>query len=279
MTERQSDKHSTGKTALVARLLIGKTAKADHPITCLNPAPTFKIFGAKIANDRIFVRGEETMWFGESVFEVLPDAPLPECGTLDDALREISLLTNRYMNTVEDYYLHGLWRARDVILGLQKAAPAGSQQQGSDPSGKAACAPGGETAPAGAALSATQPRPRTAYIPMTEREIDMVRACLDDGTYTKQEQKDFGLLCDMATNALLFAQEATEQRNLAASLLTERDELAAVRSTTQTTSEPVMWARDLDGTGSLHACAQGDDGAIPLYALSATQPREGDTNV
>lgn len=28
----------------------------------------------------------------------------------------------------------------------------------------------------------------------------------------------------------------------------------------------VGYARDLDGTGSLHFCADGDDGAIPLYA-------------
>lgn len=29
--------------------------------------------------------------------------------------------------------------------------------------------------------------------------------------------------------------------------------------------EPAMYARDLDGTGSLHVCAEGDPGAIPLY--------------
>lgn len=28
---------------------------------------------------------------------------------------------------------------------------------------------------------------------------------------------------------------------------------------------PALYARDLDGTGSLHVCAKGDPGAIPLY--------------
>jgi hypothetical protein len=29
---------------------------------------------------------------------------------------------------------------------------------------------------------------------------------------------------------------------------------------------PIAWLRDLDGTGSLHTCANGDPGAIPVYA-------------
>lgn len=29
--------------------------------------------------------------------------------------------------------------------------------------------------------------------------------------------------------------------------------------------EPVLYARDLDGTGSLHVCCKGDEGAIALY--------------
>lgn len=33
---------------------------------------------------------------------------------------------------------------------------------------------------------------------------------------------------------------------------------------------PVMWARDVDGTGSLHACSQGDPGAVPLYITEIT---------
>lgn len=37
---------------------------------------------------------------------------------------------------------------------------------------------------------------------LTPEEIVMIRSCLDDGTYTKQEQKDFGTLCDMALSAV-----------------------------------------------------------------------------
>lgn len=30
-------------------------------------------------------------------------------------------------------------------------------------------------------------------------------------------------------------------------------------------SEPIAWLRDLDGTGSLHVCSEGDPGAIAVY--------------
>jgi hypothetical protein len=30
--------------------------------------------------------------------------------------------------------------------------------------------------------------------------------------------------------------------------------------------EPVAWLRDLDGTGSMHVCAKGDPGAIPVFS-------------
>jgi hypothetical protein len=44
--------------------LIGMEVQADHPVTCLNPAPTFQIHEAKIdERGKLFVRGEETMWF------------------------------------------------------------------------------------------------------------------------------------------------------------------------------------------------------------------------
>ena len=35
--------------------------------------------------------------------------------------RCLSELANKYMNTVEDYYLHGLWRAREEIAKLRRA--------------------------------------------------------------------------------------------------------------------------------------------------------------
>lgn len=31
--------------------------------------------------------------------------------------------------------------------------------------------------------------------------------------------------------------------------------------------EPIAWLRDVDGTGSLHPCSEGDPGAIAVYAL------------
>lgn len=32
---------------------------------------------------------------------------------------------------------------------------------------------------------------------------------------------------------------------------------------------PTGYVRDLDGTGSLHACSEGDPGAIPFYTFGA----------
>ena len=43
--------------------LIGLEVRADHPITCLNPEKSFKIFDAKIEDDKLYVRGQNTMWF------------------------------------------------------------------------------------------------------------------------------------------------------------------------------------------------------------------------
>jgi len=33
--------------------------------------------------------------------------------------------------------------------------------------------------------------------------------------------------------------------------------------------EATVWARDVDGSGSLHICAKGDPGAVPLYDVAA----------
>lgn len=41
----------------------GTIVKADHPITPLNPTPTFAVFDIKYERGSIFVRGEKTMWF------------------------------------------------------------------------------------------------------------------------------------------------------------------------------------------------------------------------
>jgi hypothetical protein len=44
-------------------LLVGREAKAKHPITVLNPTETFKIVDAHIDFNKIYVCGEKTMWF------------------------------------------------------------------------------------------------------------------------------------------------------------------------------------------------------------------------
>lgn len=45
---------------------------------------------------------------------------------------------------------------------------------------------------------------------LTREQIELIRAVLSDGTYTKLEQKDFNALCDMAL-ALMSAQAALAQ--------------------------------------------------------------------
>ena len=64
---------NTPQEQLLERLLVGKEARAKHPITCLNPTPTFRIAHARIddVTGHISIRGENTMWFGENSFELL----------------------------------------------------------------------------------------------------------------------------------------------------------------------------------------------------------------
>lgn len=54
----------------VLNSLIGKTATADHPITCANPDIEFIIHDVKLERGIVFVRGENTMWFGESMINI-----------------------------------------------------------------------------------------------------------------------------------------------------------------------------------------------------------------
>lgn len=37
---------------------------------------------------------------------------------------------------------------------------------------------------------------------------------------------------------------------------------------------PIAWLRDVDGTGSLHPCAEGDAGAIPVYSDEALDAKD-----
>lgn len=64
---------STKQFTTIEDFLIGKEAKADHPITSLNPTPTFIIVAVKVEETashqnpqghKVSVRGSDTMWFG-----------------------------------------------------------------------------------------------------------------------------------------------------------------------------------------------------------------------
>lgn len=46
-----------------AEFLIGLKVSSSHPITCLNPTKYFKIKEINIENNKLYVRGENTMWF------------------------------------------------------------------------------------------------------------------------------------------------------------------------------------------------------------------------
>lgn len=59
----------------IVKLLIGKTAKANHPITVLNPDETFVITDAHVdytfPMPKVFCQGKNTAWFGENMVEIL----------------------------------------------------------------------------------------------------------------------------------------------------------------------------------------------------------------
>lgn len=63
----------------IKTLLIGKLARPDHTATVANPngRDGFIIHDAKIEDGRLAVRGEDTMWFGESALLEIVDAPPP----------------------------------------------------------------------------------------------------------------------------------------------------------------------------------------------------------
>ena len=110
----------------------------------------------------------------------------------EEALRQIGERTNK-LGIAEDYYLHGLWMARDILTALKSAAPQDTACIRSDQ----------EEAVAESGNVSLRPAQSRSGIPaesalLMEEEIELIRACLDDGTYTKQEQKDFAALCDLA---------------------------------------------------------------------------------
>lgn len=63
--------------SIVHNWLVGKFAKVNHPVTVCNPDGNgFTITEVRIEHDedlpfgRIFVRGENTMWFGQNSFKI-----------------------------------------------------------------------------------------------------------------------------------------------------------------------------------------------------------------
>lgn len=61
------------KTPSTLRWLIGLEVKANHPITVLNPTKTFKITQASIEDNKLYVRGEDTMWFESSLITLVEE--------------------------------------------------------------------------------------------------------------------------------------------------------------------------------------------------------------
>ena len=55
--------------------LMGQEVKADHPITCLNPDGTFKIVDAQIDGGKLYVRGDDTMWFSSEMISLANKNP------------------------------------------------------------------------------------------------------------------------------------------------------------------------------------------------------------
>jgi hypothetical protein len=56
--------------SIVKYWLKGQLASANHPITVLNPDKYFTITDVRVTEGRIYVRGENTMWFSQSLIKV-----------------------------------------------------------------------------------------------------------------------------------------------------------------------------------------------------------------
>jgi hypothetical protein len=69
-TQQQNESEARGREASgLHGLLCGVVVKADHPVTCLNPDETFPIYECRIDNDKLYCRGEKTMWFHAALLE------------------------------------------------------------------------------------------------------------------------------------------------------------------------------------------------------------------
>lgn len=56
---------------LLEALLLGKMVRVKPEHTDLDPDPGFEIYKIKLHDNRIFVKGEHTYWFGESQVDFL----------------------------------------------------------------------------------------------------------------------------------------------------------------------------------------------------------------
>jgi hypothetical protein len=71
---------------------------------------------------------------------------------------------------------------------------------------------------------------------LTREQIEQIRACLGDGSYTPLERKDFGMLCDMALSALAAPVAKIEER-----IAGYRRFIAELRAGDGILEEPVSW--------------------------------------
>lgn len=91
-----------------------------------------------------------------------------EIAPLDSVLRELALACNKYADGPFAYYLHGLWRARDIVLALKNAAPQ-ANENGAIPATPITTAPA--VAAPETTLSATRPNTDAARIDFLERYV------------------------------------------------------------------------------------------------------------
>ena len=52
--------------------MLGTRVSANHPVTCLNPEPTFEVVAIKADSFSIFAKGANTMWFGVGMLAAAP---------------------------------------------------------------------------------------------------------------------------------------------------------------------------------------------------------------
>jgi hypothetical protein len=76
----------------LVKSLIGRRARANHPITVCNPEEFFIICDAKLEHGKLSVRGENTIWFVNGMVEV--DPPNDEGVDVDQILRHLQVLAS-----------------------------------------------------------------------------------------------------------------------------------------------------------------------------------------